>query len=495
MNGQMQPALLPRERLVLFAALALLTLLAWVYLFRISAHMAAPGMAMPGMGGRATTAAMTAATPARAAWSAADFALAWIMWAVMMVGMMTPSAAPMLLTHALVARDAARRGRRFASTAWFGAGYLLAWAGFSLFAAAAQGGFQRAGWLTPMLAPARPALAALVLIAAGVYQFSSLKAACLSHCRAPMQFLQHHGGFRAGAAGSLALGVRHGLYCVGCCWALMALLFAVGVMNLIWVAAIAAFVLIEKASPAGPTLARLGGLACAAWGLALLLPVGAQASPRPKTPPQLALSLPVRIVPTDDGADREFAYPPTVAVTVPAALAHEIAAYGAAGRVWFGPINWSGTAGAGADNSTGVILLPAVAAGANRSAPFHAELPAPARGPYVEYSDSGGCVGCAISAAAAFFPEARKQAGLLFRSDPAPHGLRIRSRMRNFVRYSLPPLGELPVRGGAYWLGGSDAYFAQARFVLPKSQFALEQFLEDHFIASCGDNNRDLGGC
>lgn len=264
----MMPALPRRERLVLFAALALLTLLAWVYLFRISAHMAVPGMAMPGMGGMATT-------PAAPAWSAADFALAWIMWSVMMVGMMTPSAAPMLLTHVLVARDAARRGRRFASTAWFGAGYLLAWAGFSLFAAAAQGGLQRVGWLTPMLAPARPALAAIVLIAAGVYQFTSLKAACLTHCRAPMQFLQHHGGFRAGAAGSLALGVRHGLYCVGCCWALMALLFAVGVMNLIWVAAIAAFVLIEKVSPAGPTLARLGGLACAAWGLALLLPVGA----------------------------------------------------------------------------------------------------------------------------------------------------------------------------------------------------------------------------
>ena len=246
------PAVSPRERALLLAALALLTTLAWLDLFHLGAAMSMA--AMPGM----------------RPWAGTEFALAWLMWTVMMVGMMTPSAAPMLLTHALVAKSAARASRRFASTAWFASGYLLAWTGFSLVAAAAQFTLQRAGWLTPGLAPARPALAAGVLIVAGLYQLTALKSACLSHCRAPLRFIQHHGGFRPHASGALALGLRHGLYCIGCCWALMALLFAVGIMNLAWVAAIAGCVLVEKALPVGPRFARLSGLACAAWGLALL---------------------------------------------------------------------------------------------------------------------------------------------------------------------------------------------------------------------------------
>src|SRR6185312_15363216 len=145
-----EPVVSPRERALLLAALALLTTLAWLDLFHLGAAMSMA--AMPGM----------------RPWAGTEFALAWLMWTVMMVGMMTPSAAPMLLTHALVAKSAARASRRFASTAWF--------------------------------ASARPALAAGVLIVAGLYQLTALKSACLSHCRAPLRFIQHHGGFRPHAS-------------------------------------------------------------------------------------------------------------------------------------------------------------------------------------------------------------------------------------------------------------------------------------------------------
>ncbi|MGH9395066.1 MAG: DUF2182 domain-containing protein [Terriglobales bacterium] len=251
------------KRLLFLAALALLTALAWLYLFHLSARMAMLDSAgMPDMPGMASA----ILTPGAQPWTVADFALAWVMWAVMMVAMMTPSATPMLLLHAGVGRDAARRGQRWSATAWFAAGYFLAWSSFSLAAAAVQAGLQQAAWLTPMLAPARPAFAATVLIAAGLYQFTPFKSACLSHCRSPLHFIQQHGGFRPNPGGSLALGLRHGWYCIGCCWALMALLFAVGVMNLAWVAALAVIVLLEKTLSSGPLLARLAGLGLIAFG-------------------------------------------------------------------------------------------------------------------------------------------------------------------------------------------------------------------------------------
>lgn len=241
-----------RERWLVLGFVAVLTALAWAYLFRIAAQMNMA--AMPGMA--------TAAVPGPARWGPADFALTWFMWAVMMAAMMLPSATPMILMHAAVGRDAARRGQRWAATTWFAAGYLGAWTAFSLVATAVQWALQRAAWLTPMLAPARPALAAAVLLLAGLYQWMSFKAACLGHCRSPLQFLVHHGGFRTDPAGSFLQGTRHGAYCVGCCWALMALLFAGGVMNLAWVAVLGALVLAEKVMPGGIWIARVTGLAC-----------------------------------------------------------------------------------------------------------------------------------------------------------------------------------------------------------------------------------------
>jgi predicted metal-binding membrane protein len=185
--------------------------------------------------------------------------------------MMTPSAAPMILIYARVGRQAAVQGKLLAATGWFAGGYLLAWAGFSLFATVGQWGLQRTALLTPAMASASSVFGGLVLIAAGLYQWTPLKDACLSRCRAPLLFIQQHGGFRRDAPGSFGLGVRHGLYCIGCCWALMALLFVGGVMNVLWIAAIAVFVLAEKVVPGGRVLTRLAGAGFVAAGVWLLV--------------------------------------------------------------------------------------------------------------------------------------------------------------------------------------------------------------------------------
>jgi predicted metal-binding membrane protein len=204
-------------------------------------------------------------------WRPIEFAYVFSMWAVMMVGMMTPSVTPMVLIYATVARKAAVDGKPFAPTTWFAGGYLVAWIGFSVLATIAQWALERAAMLTPMMESSSRTLGGLVLIAAGIYQWTALKDVCLSSCRAPLSFIQHHGGFRRDAAGSLLLGAKHGVYCIGCCWALMALLFIGGIMNVLWIAAIAILVLAEKVLPGGRIIARFAGLAFAAGGAWLLL--------------------------------------------------------------------------------------------------------------------------------------------------------------------------------------------------------------------------------
>jgi predicted metal-binding membrane protein len=146
----------------------------------------------------------------------------------------------------------------------FGAGYLAVWTGFSAVAGLSQWLLHRAALLSPAMASATPRLGGGLLIAAGVYQWLPLKGACLMHCRSPLGFFSH--AWREGAAGALLMGLRHGLYCVGCCWLLMALLFMAGVMNLLWVAAIAGFVLVEKVVPGGRLLGKVAGALLVAWG-------------------------------------------------------------------------------------------------------------------------------------------------------------------------------------------------------------------------------------
>jgi predicted metal-binding membrane protein len=262
-------AVLRRDRAVVIVALAVITALAWADLAWLAGDMAMGGMDMTGY--RMIPAGRGLMMPADAPWQPIEFGYVFVMWLVMMIGMMMPSAAPMILIYARVGRQAASEGKPFASSVWFAGGYLLAWTAFSLVATSAQWALERAALLTPMMESASNRLGAAVLILAGVYQWVPLKDACLSHCRSPLLFIQQHGGFRREPIGALALGFRHGIYCIGCCWALMALLFVGGVMNLFWIATLAILVLFEKVVPFGRVVARAAGLVLIAGGVWLML--------------------------------------------------------------------------------------------------------------------------------------------------------------------------------------------------------------------------------
>lgn len=203
--------------------------------------------------------------PDSSQWGAASVLAIWTMWALMMAAMMLPSALPMILTFVDLGVRTAEpaRGRSFV------AAYLFVWFAFSAGATAAQWVLQAMGWVNPMIVSSSALLTALLLLIAGAYQFSRLKQVCLSRCRTPMGFLL--GEWRAGVYGAFVMGVRHGLFCVGCCWALMALLFVGGVMNLTWVAALSITVAIEKLAPRGERLASALGLGLIAAGLVKLL--------------------------------------------------------------------------------------------------------------------------------------------------------------------------------------------------------------------------------
>jgi predicted metal-binding membrane protein len=263
--------LLRRDRAIVLAALVGLTAIAWtdvLFMARSMSAMAAmPGMAdMPGM----TMDPFGMMSPVFGHWSAAHFGTMLAMWTVMMIGMMTPSVAPMILIYTQVARRQAE-ARPFASASWFAGGYLLAWTTFSLIATTTQWSLEQVALLTPMMASASHIFGGLLLIAAGVYQWLPIKYSCLSQCRAPLSFIMSHGGFQPHAAGSLRLGAQHGLYCIGCCWALMALLFVGGVMNLLWIAALMIFVLLEKLVPGWRYLAKASGIAAVGLGTWYLL--------------------------------------------------------------------------------------------------------------------------------------------------------------------------------------------------------------------------------
>jgi predicted metal-binding membrane protein len=254
MAVELLESVLRRDRAVIAAALGVLALLCWAYLAWFAA---APAHSMEAM------------APAIGRWSAADTLVMLLMWWVMMVGMMIPAAAPMILIYARVGRQARERGTPFAPAAWFALGYFLAWLGFALAATALQWSLESALLLTPMTANVAPRFGGALLIVAGLYQWTPLKDACLAHCQSPMQFIQRY-GFRGEPGAAVRLGLRHGAYCIGCCWALMILLFVGGVMNLLWIAAIAVLVLAEKLV-AARFIQRASGLALIVAGAALLV--------------------------------------------------------------------------------------------------------------------------------------------------------------------------------------------------------------------------------
>jgi predicted metal-binding membrane protein len=243
----MTAALPPRDRAAMLAGLALLSALAWRHTWRLADdHMAWCSVDT-------------------APWGAAGLAASFFMWAVMMAAMMVPSVSPAVLAFAGIGRARREKDMPYVPAAFFLAGYLAAWTAFGAAAAAAQEGLRSAALLSPEMAANSRWIARALLVAAGIFQWTPLKNACLRHCRSPLGFLLTE--WRDGRVGALYMGWRHGLYCVGCCWLLMALLFVVGVMNLVWVAALAAFVIVEKILPAGPIVARLAGVALTAWAL------------------------------------------------------------------------------------------------------------------------------------------------------------------------------------------------------------------------------------
>jgi predicted metal-binding membrane protein len=246
---------LKRDRIVVAAGLGGVVAVAWAYVFYLAWYMR--GMAMNSLDA-------TMAMPLMQSWSIMDFGLMFIMWAVMMVAMMVPTAAPMILLFAMVNRRRQEEQRPFVPTAVFLLGYVLVWSGFAALAALAQWGLHTATLLSPMMVSTSPFLGGTLLLAAGIYQWTPLKYVCLSHCRAPLVFLMSE--WREGHRGALLMGLRHGLFCLGCCWILMGLLFVLGVMNLLWIAALAGFILLEKVAPRGQWLGRLTGVLLIGWG-------------------------------------------------------------------------------------------------------------------------------------------------------------------------------------------------------------------------------------
>jgi predicted metal-binding membrane protein len=229
-----------------------------------------PGMAMSPMptGTTATAHDMIVSMLEPKAWSASDFSMMFVMWVVMMIGMMVPSAAPIALIYAAIVRKAARDGTALAPTGVFVAGYIAMWALFSLGATLAQWGLDQARLLSPMMVSTSPWLGGGLLVAAGAYQLTPQKQACLEHCRAPARFISEH--WRPGVAGAFRMGVEHGAYCLGCCWLLMGLLFFGGVMDLLWIGGITVFVLLEKVLPMGAQGARWAGGALLLLGFAVI---------------------------------------------------------------------------------------------------------------------------------------------------------------------------------------------------------------------------------
>ena len=232
---------------VIASCIVVITALAWTYLV----HLSSQKMIMP----------------MSASWTETDFFFTFAMWSVMMIGMMSATAAPVLLLFSAMQKN--KSGRALdEKVLLFGVGYLTVWVGFSAVAALAQWALHETALLSPRTATTSSVLGGAVLLLAGAYQLTPAKAACLRQCQGPLGFLMTN--WREGAKGALVMGLKHGKYCLGCCWALMCVLFAVGVMNLVWVAALTAFILIEKFGHKGSYIARAGGIAMIAVGILII---------------------------------------------------------------------------------------------------------------------------------------------------------------------------------------------------------------------------------
>jgi predicted metal-binding membrane protein len=250
------PAMASRERWIIGGALSAIAIAAWVWMIREARDLSVTGvcecLGMP-MGGGG---------------SGSSLVPLFLMWAGMMVAMMLPSAAPMILTFAAVSRNRRQQERPYVPVTIFVAGYVAIWTAFSVMAAVAQWLLHRQALLSPAMSSTSAWLGGFLLLAAGIFQFTPLKHACLTQCRAPFEFIMTR--WREGRGGAFRMGIEHGLFCTGCCWALMGLLFVAGVMNILWIAALSLVVGVEKLLPRGFWLSSATGAGLTIWGAWLI---------------------------------------------------------------------------------------------------------------------------------------------------------------------------------------------------------------------------------
>jgi predicted metal-binding membrane protein len=246
-----------RDRVLLLVALIGLCALAWGYMIRMAVG-TAHGHSGHGM-----------AAPMVRPWGSGDILMAFFMWVAMMAAMMLPIVTPWLLVLSGEKRERDPGATPFGTAGFFLLGYVVVWTGYSAAAAMGQWGLSAAALLSPELAATSPVLGGVLLIAAGIYQWTPWRDACMAHCRSPLGFFMT--SWRQGRRGAFTMGVRHGLYCVGCCWALMALSFVFGVMNLLWMAGVTAFLLVEKITSWGPRFGRTAGVILAGYGMWMLI--------------------------------------------------------------------------------------------------------------------------------------------------------------------------------------------------------------------------------
>jgi predicted metal-binding membrane protein len=246
-----------KDRIVILFVLGSITLAAWAYLSHMAMDAGTHGMLHD------------AAIPCVMSWGAADLVFSFLMWSVMMVAMMIPSATPMFLAFAVINEGRNEAGYPLIATGSFVMGYLIIWLGFSAASALIQWGLHATALLSEAMVIAGPIFGGALLIAAGVFQWTPFRDACMVKCRSPMAFIITE--WREGKGGALIMGLKHGVYCVGCCWLLMALSLVLGVMNLVWMAVLTVFMALEKGSVAGLWLSRAAGAILVMWGVALVL--------------------------------------------------------------------------------------------------------------------------------------------------------------------------------------------------------------------------------
>tara|TARA_B100000749_G_scaffold157945_1_gene121378 strand:+ start:461 stop:1321 length:861 start_codon:yes stop_codon:yes gene_type:complete len=275
-------SVLRRDRLVVVIALVAVIVLSWAYVLagagmgmsafemtRMTQSVGVSDSTQLSMQGMSTGGTAAAGMMVTGAWTIGYSVVIFFMWWVMMFGMMLPSAAPLLLLFARMMRKEKKKGAPYVPTGVFALGYVVMWAAFSAVATGAQWGLEASGLLSGIMVGTSAVLGAALLIAAGVWQLTPLKNACLRHCRSPIGFLSAQ--WRPGRTGAFRMGLVHGAFCLGCCWFLMALLFYGGVMNLYWIIGLALYILIEKLLPAGTRIAQLTGVFLIVWGAALLI--------------------------------------------------------------------------------------------------------------------------------------------------------------------------------------------------------------------------------